>query len=120
MTTKILLNRTVYGVPSGNYDGSSQNFFGDPQPAVNYFRGRGALQTVTYDLDGFVGDIIVEATLDADPADAVFVPVDTLGADASTQFTGRYSANLTGNYTWLRVRVENFSDNTIQLITVTY
>jgi hypothetical protein len=120
MTTKILLNRTVYGVPSGNYDGSSQNFYGDPQPAANYYRGRGPLQTVTYDFEGFVGDIIVEATLDADPVEAVWVPVDRIGADASTQFTGRYSTNLTGNYTWLRVQVEDFSDNIIQLITVTY
>jgi hypothetical protein len=120
LTTETLLDRTVYGVPSGNYDGSSQDFYGDPRPAANYFRGRSSLQTVTYDFDGFVGKIVVEATLDADPAEAVWVPVDEIGADDSTQFTGRYSTNLLGNYTWLRVRVEDFSDNIIRLITVTY
>lgn len=120
LTTEVLLGRTVYGVPSGNYDGSSQDFYGDPRPAANYFRGRGPLQTITYDFNGFVGEIVVEATLDADPAEAVWVPVDEIGADSSTQFTGRYSTNLIGNYTWLRVQVLNFSDNIIDSITVTY
>jgi hypothetical protein len=120
LTTETLLARTVYGVPSGNYDGSSQDFYGDPRPAANYFRGRGPLQTVTYDFSGFVGEIVVEATLDADPAEAVWVPVDEIGADSSTQFSGRYSTNLIGNYTWLRVHVLDFSDNIIDSITVTY
>ena len=120
LTTETLLGRTEYGVPSGNYDGSSQDFYGDPRPAANYFRGRGPLQTVVYDLNGFVGDIVVEATLDADPAEAVWVPVDEIGADNSTQFTGRYTRNITGNYTWLRVQVLNFDDNIINSITVTY
>jgi hypothetical protein len=120
LTTEVLLTRTEYGVPSGNYDGSSADFFGTPKPAANYFRGRGPLQTVTYDFEGFVGEVVVEATLDADPAEAVWVAVDTIGADSSTQFSGRYSSNLLGNYTWLRVRVENFTDNIIRSITVTY
>jgi hypothetical protein len=120
LTTKVLLGRTEYGVPSGNYDGSSADFYGDPQPAANYFRGRGALQTVTYDFEGFVGEVIVEATLDTEPEDAVYVAVDTIGADSSTQFSGRFSSNLLGNYTWLRVRIENFTDNIIRSITVTY
>jgi hypothetical protein len=120
LTTEILLAETVHGVPSGNYDGSSLDFNGDPVPAANYYRGRGPLQTVTYDFDGFVGEVVVQATLDADPAEAVWVAVDTIGSDSSTQFTGRYSTNLLGNYTWLRVRIENFQDNIIRLITVTY
>jgi len=120
LTTKVLLSLTEHGVPSGNYDGSSADFYGDPQPAANYFRGRGALQTVTYDFEGFVGEVLVEATLDADPAEAVWVSVDAIGADSSTQFSGIYSSNLLGNYTWLRVHVLDFSDNIIKSITVTY
>jgi hypothetical protein len=120
LTTETLLGRTEYGVPSGNYDGSSQDFYGDPRPAANYYRGRGPLQTVIYDFDGFVGEIVVEATLDADPVEAVWVPVDTIGADSSTQFSGRYTTNLKGNYTWLRVHVLDFSDNIVNSITVTY
>ena len=120
LTTETLLARTEYGVPSGNYDGSSADFYGDPKPAVNYYRGRGPLQTVIYDFSGFVGEIVVEATLDADPVEAVWVSVDVIGADSSTQFSGRYTTNLKGNYTWLRVHVVDFSDNIINSITVTY
>jgi len=120
VTTETLLARTEYGVPSGNYDGSSADFYGDPCPAANYYRGRGPLQTVVYDFSGFVGNVVVEATLDADPSTAVWVPVDEIGSDSSSQFTGRYSTNLIGNYTWLRVHIVNFSDNIINSITVTY
>ncbi len=42
-TTVALLSYTEYGVPSGNYDGSSEDFIGTPQKAANYYRGRGGV-----------------------------------------------------------------------------
>jgi hypothetical protein len=120
LTTQTLLGEIIHGLPFGNYDGSSLDFVGEPQPAANYYRGRSALQTVTYVLQEFVGNIFIEATLDTDPATATWVAVDQLLADQSTPITGTYSANLTGNYTWLRVRVTDFTDNIIKSITVTY
>jgi len=120
MTTVVLLPYTQHGVPSGSYDGSSLDFYGEAKPAANYFRGRGALQTVTYIFSGFVGDIRVQATLDADPEKAVWVTVDEIVSDSSTQYTGTYTQNILGNYTWLRVNVSNFTDNIINSITATY
>ena len=39
ITTETLLNSTVHGIPSGNYDGSSQDWFSDAVKAANYYRG---------------------------------------------------------------------------------
>ena len=64
MTTEIILGTTVYGEPSGNYDGSSQDWASDAVPAASYYRGRGGLQTVTFSVENFEGTIYLDATLD--------------------------------------------------------
>ena len=61
MTTQTILGTTVYGVPSGNYDGSSQDWSSDPVTAANYYRGRGGVQTVTFSVTQFEGDMIWSA-----------------------------------------------------------
>jgi hypothetical protein len=119
ITTEVLVPYTEYGVPSGTYDGSSLGFIGEAKPAANYYRGRGSLQTVTYNFNGFAGNVFVEATLDADPASAIWVKVSEFITDTAPT-TGIYPSNVLGNFTWLRARVENFSENIINSITVTY
>ena len=56
--TQTILATTVYGQASGNYDGSSQDWYSDPAQAADYYRGRGGLQTVTFSLDQFEGRIV--------------------------------------------------------------
>jgi hypothetical protein len=122
-TTLQLLPTTTQGTPSGNYDGSSLNFNGVDQKAANYYRGRGGLQTVIFRIINFVGSVTVQATLDADPANAVWFDTFSFGDDGSTQdgsTTDTFPANIVGNFTWLRVRVDNFTTGTIELITATY
>ena len=46
VNTNTILSSTVYGTPSGNYDGSSQDWYSDAVQAADFFRGRGGLQTV--------------------------------------------------------------------------
>ncbi len=48
ITRDTILDTTVYGTPSGNYDGSSQDWLSDPVKAANYYRGQGSIQTVTF------------------------------------------------------------------------
>ena len=71
-TTATILGTTVYGTASGNYDGSSQDWASNAAQAANYYRGRGSVQTVTIDMSGFEGVIVLEATLDADPNSATW------------------------------------------------
>jgi len=120
MTTKTLLDTTVYGTPSGNYDGSSQDWFSDPQEAAAYYRGRGGVQTVTFSVTGWEGIMVVEATMDSDPADAGWFETFSYGDGSTTPLTDYHPATIIGNFTWLRIRVEGFSGGVINSVTVTY
>jgi hypothetical protein len=70
MTTETILGTTEYGVPSGNYDGSSQDWLSDAVQAAAYYRGQGSVQTVLFSVSGFEGVLTLEATLDLDPETA--------------------------------------------------
>lgn len=120
MTTKSILDTTVYGVPSGNYDGSSQDWSSDPVTAANYYRGRGGVQTIAFSVTQFEGNMILEACLDDDPAEANWFVTVIYGDGSTIPLTDYHPATVTGNFTWMRVRVEGFSGGTINAITITY
>jgi hypothetical protein len=119
-TTLQLLPTTTYGTPSGNYDGSSQDFSGDRQQAANYYGGFGGLQTIAFFLSEFQGRIIIQATLDSDPvlADQWFEISDFDSRDSAT--TNNFSRNITGNFTWIRASVTDFEAGTISKIMLSY
>jgi hypothetical protein len=70
-------------------------------------------------ISGFQGVITIQATLDQTWETAQWVDVNVFG-DASTIVSGVYPVSLTGNYTWLRARVTDFTAGTIDSITVVY
>ena len=119
ITTKTILGSTVYGTPSGNYDGSSQDWASNPQEAANYYRGRSGLQTVLITVTNFVGEIVIEATLDSVAESAVWFETYTFG-DPNTPVTDIHPTNIQGNFVWLRVRIVGFDGGTINSITVSY
>jgi hypothetical protein len=122
-TTVTLIPSTTVGTPSDNYDGSSQEFIGDPQKAANYYRRLSGVQTIKWDFEGVQGEVGIEATLDADPATLQWFPIASFGdgstADSATITTLHYESVL-GNFTWLRAVVSNFQDGTIHSVTATY
>jgi hypothetical protein len=118
VNTLTILGTTQYGVPSGNYDGSSLDFFSDGTKGVAYYRGQGSIQTVYYRVTGFQGQIILRATLDQNWEDANWVEVDTFDCTVPTTSTNPIS--LTGNYTWFRAEIVDFEAGTIDSITVVY
>lgn len=119
-TTLQLLPTTTYGTPSGNYDGSSEDWSGVDQQAANYYGGFGGLQTVAFYLNGFQGRIKIEATLDFAPAlDADWFKVYEFDSTSSAT-TNNFSTNITGNFTWIRANVEEFSAGTITKLMLSY
>ena len=118
-STQTLVANGTYGTPSGNYDGSSQDWVSNAVPAANYYGGQGSLQTITYQLQDFVGIIRIEATLNDSQTSAPWFEVATYG-DGSTVETGTIPVNVIGNFTWLRAEITNFSAGTIQAITAAY
>jgi hypothetical protein len=118
-TTQTLLTDVVYGQASGNYDGSSLDWFSDVVPAANYYAGNGSIQTLFYNLTGFVGTITVQATLNDLPEQAQWFDISERG-DGSTPDTGYTSSTVTGNFSWLRARVKGFDAGTIVAVTAVY
>jgi hypothetical protein len=123
ITTVTLLPSTTYGTPSGNYDGSSEDFIGDPQKAANYYRGRGGTQTIRWVYLGVQGRVTIQATLDNDPAESRWFDIAATGdssTDDSTTITATYIEAVVGNFVWLRAVVSNFKDGTIEVVQATY
>lgn len=120
MTTEAILDTTVYGTPSGNYDGSSQDWISDARMASNYYRGQGGVQTVAFSVTGFEGIMYLEATLDSNPSDATWFNTFTYGDGSTVPLNDYHPETITGNFTWMRVRVEGFSGGIINSVTITY
>lgn len=119
-TTLELLPTTSHGTPSGNYDGSSEDWSGVPQPAANYYGGFGGLQTIAFYLNGFQGLIKIEATLDSAPTtDSQWFKIDEFDSTNATT-TNNFSRNITGNFVWIRANVELFSAGTITKVMMSY
>ena len=118
LTTETLLGTTVYGTASGNYDGSSQDFFSDVVRAADYYQGQGNIQTVTIQVEGFVGRIRLQASLNDDPAAAAWFEVYDFERLFPT--TDLHPVSLIGNYVWMRAEITDFSQGTIQTISISY
>jgi hypothetical protein len=114
-----LVSNVTYGSASGNYDGSSQDWVSDAVPAANYYGGQGAVQTITYRLQDFVGHIIIRATLNDLQESAPWFDIATYG-NGTTPDTGTIPVTVMGNFTWIRAEITDFSAGTIQAITVAY
>ena len=115
-TTVVLLPTTTYGTASGNYDGSSQDFFGNAVPAANYYGGQGYVQTITYSVTDFIGTITTQATLSDQPQQAAWFDIDVYG-DGSTVIPSDYHpVSILGNFAWLRVEVTRFESGTANVI----
>ncbi len=118
-STVTMLDNVEYGSASGNYDGSSQLFYSNAVPAANYYAGYGSIQTIRYEFTGFVGQITVQATLNDLPDQAKWVDISQRG-DGVTSDSGVTTATVTGNFSWIRAKVEGFDAGTITLVSVSY
>jgi hypothetical protein len=118
-TTQTLVSNVTYGSASGNYDGSSQDWFSDSVTAANYYGGQGSVQTITYQLNGFVGIITMKATLNDAQESASWFTIASFG-DGATPDSGIIPATVTGNFSWIRAEITEFSAGTIGAITVAY
>ena len=119
---------TIVGIPSGNYDGSSQDWYSDPVKAANYYKGHGFIQTVWFNVTDFVGTITIQANLDRSPGTITdpdwttstnWFTVDIFGSD-TVPTTDYRPVTIEGNFTWLRARVQNFDAGRINRVHVTY
>jgi len=114
VTTLILLPQTSYLNP-GN--GAPYTVTGNAQPAAAYYLGNQDLQTVNFNITNVTGNIVIEATLAANSDNADWFKVYEFEATASN--TSSYT-NIDGNFVYVRAKIENFSQGTVNFVKVSY
>jgi len=125
LTSIFLLDNVVYGTPSGNYDGSSDNFDSDGVKAVGYYQGQGGIQTLGIRTTNFTGTITLQATIDEQWQTANWFDIYAYGDDStindgSSAITDHRVFTATGNYVWVRARITGFDSGTINFVNIVY
>lgn len=129
ITSEILLNTQTY---SG--DGELQTSIGDKAKGDGYYGRSDGFHTVQLSLTDFVGRIDIQGSLAVDPTDEDWFTVELGTGDQSVDTTGllreenvsfvEYPSattntrtyNFTGNYVWIRSKVSNWSEGTVNSI----
>jgi hypothetical protein len=119
LTNEVILSSTTYGTASGNYDGSSQDFFSNIGRAADYYQGQSSIQTMIIQVTAFNGRIRLQATLNDDPVAAAWFDIYDYDRRIGTT-TDYHPVSITGNFVWIRAEITEFDAGTIDQITITY
>jgi len=114
LTSLILLPQVAY-----QNDGTAtpQEIVGEARKAVAYYLSNSFLQTINYDLINFTGTLLIEATLNDDPAtDEWFVISEIIGEDE----TRSGFENIEGKFVFIRASVKEFRNGSINFVRVAY
>lgn len=114
----ILSNQTHPG------DSSTETITSDKFKGDGYYSRADGFHTIQYSLQGFIGSIVVQATLATDPVSTDWFTLSSTqhtslasdGANAS----GAFIYNFTGNYVWIRTVVSSWTDGTIANILINH
>ena len=111
-TTELLFPQTAY---------TNQSLVrGAKKPAAAYYLGNADLQTITWNITSLTATIVIQATLATNPAedtDNDWFPVYTLVCNNLTQIS---YTNVTGNFVWLRAKIQGWSQGVVNNVKVTY
>ncbi len=114
-SSEIILSNSVH--PG---DSVTQTITGTKYRGDGFYNRSDGLHTVQYTVDGFIGSIIMQATLSVNPTSTVWFSlsetVHTSTATNSTNSDGSFIKNFTGNYVWVRATVGNWTDGAIKSI----
>lgn len=99
-------------------DSTTETVTGDKFKGDGYYGRSDGFHTVQFNLESYIGDVAIQATLAIDPtADdwfTVYTQAYPVVNDEGT--TGSFLTNFTGNYVWIRAYISNWTDGTITSI----
>lgn len=102
-------------------DSNLETVTGDKAKGDGYYGRSDGFHTVQYDLDNFLGTIVMQGTLALDPTSADWFDItstehtSTSNDSSSSTSDGGFVYNFTGNYVWVRATVE-YTDGTVNNI----
>ncbi len=120
MASYTLLQNIQQGVPSGNYDGSSESFFSNPVFSNGYYLGYAGVQLLEIRIENFFGRVIIQGTLASVPITAPWVNLMSFDYNDSSLNTLTASQYVLGEYVYLRAHVVEFISGKIDYLTTTY
>ena len=98
-------------------DSSVTVITGEKYKGDGYYGRSDGIHTVQYNIDGFIGTVYIQATLETNPTDDDWFTVYTGSYPVSNDVgtTKVNITNFTGNYVWIRSKIE-FTDGTVNSI----
>lgn len=129
--TTVLIQTVSFGVPSGNYNGYDTTWYSDQTYGPGYYGYGNGQSTVAYyaskfnsNVDyAFTGDMNMQGTLAQYPTDSDWVDItSTLVGNMDPNNTNSIAAsfNMLGNFVWVRCKVSNFSNGSINVVQYNY
>lgn len=97
-------------------DSTLETVLGTKFKGDGYYGRSDGLHTVQYTFTEFTGTIIIEGTLVIDPAESDWFSVHSYAAE---QESVSKTANVTGNYVWIRAKVV-YTDGTVNSIVLNH
>lgn len=101
-------------------DSTTETRVSDKLKGDGYYGRSDGLHTVQYNLNGFIGNIVVQGTLAVSPEDSDWFTASDSEYSTSTTSTGAYLYNFTGNYVWVRIYISSWTDGTITSIVLNH
>ena len=95
-------------------DSTIETVSGDKFKGDGYYGRSDGFHSVQYTVEGFIGEVVVQATLVIDPTDDDWFDVIAHQFQQTTDISR--IANFTGNYVWIRAKVNNWTDGTVNSI----
>ena len=116
-------------------DSVEETAIGDKFKGDGFYGRSDGLHTIQIDLDGFIGRIEIQATLEIDPTEDDWFTIELGTGRQSVDTTGLIreednltfleyiestthskTYNFTGNYVWVRVKVSEWTDGTVNRV----
>lgn len=113
-------SETILSIQTHPGDSTSESITGEKYKGDGYYGRSDGIHTVQYNLTGFLGNIVMQATLAVEPTDADWFTVTTTEHESVTPESedsdGNFIKNFTGNFVWVRAVITNWTDGTINSI----
>ena len=127
-------SETILSAQTHPGDSTNETITGEKYKGDGYYGRSDGFHTVQVNLDGFIGKIEIQGTLAIDPVDTDWFTVELGTGNMSIDTTGLLTEqnityveytetttnnklyNFTGNYVWVRAKVSNWTDGTVNSI----
>lgn len=107
---------TLIASTTPTQDGVTLSFpvIGSKVKGAGYYGKADATHTVQYSVQNFIGEIVVQGSLEVEPTDDDWFDMDSLSATSATSLTN--ISTFIGNFVWVRATINSFSAGSINRV----